>query len=96
MVSVYGIDMKFFKNLPNLKVLKVINNSIFKYKGLENLQSLEEVYFQNNVRVDLKNLLKINNLKMLNLDGSTVKKEKYEMILRERIKVEHASQYLVA
>jgi len=96
LVSTYGIDMKFFKDLPNLKILKVINNAILKYKGLENLQSLQEIYFQNNERVDLKNLLKINNLKLLNLDGSTVKKEKYEIILRERIKVEHARQYLVA
>lgn len=96
LISTYGIDMKFFKDLSNLKILKVINNAILKYKGIENLQGLHEIYFQNNVNVDLKNLLKINNLKKLNLDGSTVKKEKYEMILKERIKVEHASQYLVA
>jgi len=96
LVSTYGIDMKFFSNLQNLKIFKVISSSIIKYKGLENLQNLEEVYFNNIQRVDLKSLLKINNLKKLNLDGSTVKKEKYEMILKERIKVEHASQFLVA
>lgn len=96
LVSTYGIDMKFFNNLNNLKYFKVINSSVVKYKGLENLQKLEEVYFHNIVRVDLKRLLKLNGLKLLNLAGSSVKKEKYETILKTRVKVEHVSQYLVA
>ena len=95
LVTCYDINMKYFKELKNLKNLKIIRSSIKSYKNFGELQSLEKVYLQNFDKVNLKSLLKINTLKYLNLDGSTVKNQKYENILKERIKLEHSKEFIV-
>ena len=94
-VTTKGVNLKDFNKLYNLKILKVISCEVEKYKGISDLKNLEEIYLQGLDVVDLKTLLKINNLKLVNLDGSTVKKDKYEMVLKERVKVEHAKEFFV-
>lgn len=93
LIGCSNIDFKLLSKLYNLKYLKVIGCSVKSYKGIENFYNLEELCFNNINKVDLSRTLNLNNLKYINLDGSTLKRERHKIILSQYVKVSHFKEF---
>ena len=59
LIGCSNIDMRVLQYLTKLKSLKIISSNVKSYKGLENMQSLEDVCLQNMKELDLSRLMKL-------------------------------------
>ena len=59
LIGCSNIDMRIFQYLPKVKSLRIISSIIKSYKGVENIQSLENVYLQNMENLKLSSLTKL-------------------------------------
>jgi len=61
-------DLEVLKDLKRLKKLDLSNNQIYKLNALENLTQLEELHLNGNPLKDTNSVIKLENLKSLEID----------------------------
>lgn len=78
------------KNLiQNINTLEIIGGKNINLKGIEKANNLQNLYLQNLKLQDISFITYLQKLKYINLNGSIIKEEQYNLLKNSNIQVEY-------
>ena len=75
--------------IQNINTLKIIDGKNIDLKGIEKANNLQNLYLQNLKLQDISFITNLPKLKYINLNGSTIKEEQYNLLKNSNIQVEY-------